>query len=667
MKKMLKYTSLSAIAFVGAVSFSACSSSDDVTVENNPNYNPETNKVKTEFVINVTQPGERTRMTADDAGAGTFQGLNNMKLFCLTGAPVTTDNDISGSTKKINLTSYTTGPSLSGETTNNSSKVYTLYIPVGTTNFLFYATALASISAENKFAKGSLLNNIASATTVATATPAETDIKFNLESIVPSTSSSTVTDPQGYLKTILNGIKDAATTGENAKQWKNISSETGAQWTALKKAFNQFTNQATGSDVRQGSSDAVLSMVSDLFGAVNDVYNAESDVIVKALAKAVLDKIAEYFTVATSTTSPYYSWSGTYKTGTDGATFNSNKYPESQKLPTGSAVITYDNTNGFTFVNNGAMGTAAVSTAYDNFTYPSQLTYYCNSLLRQTTTSKNNTTDWPTTSLNWADDNNEKWSGWTTGAVTAATRAVAMKDNITYGAAQLYSTIKLGDGVGNNTTKPFVDNAAVVTSNEVANNSFDGSTDDKTITLFVHGLLIGGQPDAAQYEYLPQGTGVSKVIYDKFSADGTAVTTSGVSNYTLALDNLIAPTTSVPNPTQATVNIALEMTANKDFYGASGKIKAGQKFYLIGSLDPANGGSITWTNHTSFKSTDTGYNVSRVFIRDAKTVATFTLGENCLKSAYSTIPDLRSTQMLFGISVDLAWKAGLTFDVNIGE
>ena len=111
------------------------------------------------------------------------------------------------------------------------------------------------------------------------------------------------------------------------------------------------------------------------------------------------------------------------------------------------------------------------------------------------------------------------------------------------------------------------------------------------------------------------------------------------------------------------------MRANKDFYGVSGMIKAGQKFYLIGKLDPTTEGltAVIWDDHKSFKVGDTGKGIDRVFIRDAKTVATFTLGPNCLKYAYSTIPDLRSTQMLFGISVDLAWKTGLEFGVTIGE
>ena len=659
MKKNSIFALMSAIALAGTIGFSSCSSSSDEVITN-PDYNPDDNTVKTEFVINVTQPSERanTRMLAADAGAGAFQGINNMKLLCLTGAPASTDNAITA-TKLLPLTSYT-GPAIDdtdATLTNNSSKVYTIYIPVGTTNFLFYATALASVT--NKFAQGSLVNNLTSATTVATATPATTDIKFNLEDIV--STATTVTTPQGYLTTILNGIKNVSITTPSSKTWASTHGATDSHLIALRDAFDQFTNQAntgTTGDVRQGSSDAVLNMVYDLFASVNAVYTNETDETAKALAKAILDKIAESFDVTTGTT---YTWnSSTYKTGTDAATFNSNKYPESQNLPAGSAVIVYDETNGFSFVNDGTMGTAAVSTAYSNFTYPSQLTYYCNSGLWQSTTSKN-TTDYPTTSAAWVTAGN--WSTWTETAVTDATRAVAMKDNITYGAAQLASTIKLGDGVGNNTTKPFVDNAGNVTSNVVANNSFDGSTTDKTINLKVHGMLIGGQPAFAQYEYLPQTDVWSKVIYDRFSVDGTAVNSSGVSNYTLALDNYTAVTT------QKTVNIALEMTADKDFYGVSGKIKSGQKFYLIGSLDPNATGltAVDWAKHTSFKTGDKGQGIDRVFIRDAKTEATFTLGATCLQKAYSTIPDLRSTQMLFGISVDLAWKTGLAFEVTIGE
>ena len=49
MKKCFVYALFSAIAFMGAASFAGCSSSDEVI--NNPDFDPETNTVKTQLAI----------------------------------------------------------------------------------------------------------------------------------------------------------------------------------------------------------------------------------------------------------------------------------------------------------------------------------------------------------------------------------------------------------------------------------------------------------------------------------------------------------------------------------------------------------------------------------------------------------------------------------------
>ena len=46
MKKIFKYAMMGAIALTGAVSFSACSSSEEIV--DNPDYNPVDNTVKTQ-------------------------------------------------------------------------------------------------------------------------------------------------------------------------------------------------------------------------------------------------------------------------------------------------------------------------------------------------------------------------------------------------------------------------------------------------------------------------------------------------------------------------------------------------------------------------------------------------------------------------------------------
>ena len=61
---------------------------------------------------------------------------------------------------------------------------------------------------------------------------------------------------------------------------------------------------------------------------------------------------------------------------------------------------------------------------------------------------------------------------------------------------------------------------------------------------------------------------------------------------------------------------------------------------------------------------------TRIFVQDYMTTAKFKfVADNTsathtssLQNAYITIPDLRSSQLSFGLSVDLDWRIGLLFD-----
>jgi len=134
---------------------------------------------------------------------------------------------------------------------------------------------------------------------------------------------------------------------------------------------------------------------------------------------------------------------------------------------------------------------------------------------------------------------------------------------------------------------------------------------------------------------------------------------------------------------QANVNIALQIkNGNQDFYGKNGLIPKGHTFYLVGTLDlttVASGNKRTTPNvvRTSGEtgvlrsnSTDSGYRIKgeatdHVFMQDYQTVANIKISTNALQSAYSCIPDLRSTEVLFGLSVDLKWESGMTFEVKM--
>ena len=641
MKNRFKYVMMGLTALVGTTSFSGCSSSEEVDI--NPGYDPETGRVKTEFVFNLTQPEERTRQTTEVVGHGDFQGINEMYLFCFDNAPG------SSSTMDANhtfpLDDLGKPEPVHDAVTSNSSKVYTIYIPTGTRNFLFYATVNDAEKNGQPGYYGKLNKTYAAGVT------SVNDITFRLAERVENASDFTT--PQSTLAAILNGIVGVGITEPEALKWAATSGTSDNELAALGQTYDKFVSNASDGDVRQGSGTAVRHVVGDLFSVINDIYAKTTNATAKALAEAILQKIAENFTVTVSGTT--YTWGDSYKSGTSTAVSN---YPSSIGIPDGCAVLEFNKTTGQFVYKNSSTAVSKVSVEYSDVTYPAELTYYCNSGLWNSNVPKE-AASYPTTAVDWMKATTWTNSGWNSDPVSAATRAVAMKENITYGVSQLKATVQ------RNVENKYIDNAAVISGGSASNNEFSGTGEDG-VSFTVTGILIGGQPDVAQFEYLPKSTSFNKVIYDPFpdlSASKLPASDNGktITNYTLVLDNFTV------NETQSKVYVALEVMADKSFYGVSGYIKAGQKFYLIGELDPESTTlePVDWSKQTSFEYGDTGYGADRVFIRDAVTTATFTIGKDALQRAYSTIPDLRSTQMFFGLSVDLQWKAGLNFNVII--
>ena len=201
------------------------------------------------------------------------------------------------------------------------------------------------------------------------------------------------------------------------------------------------------------------------------------------------------------------------------------------------------------------------------------------------------------------------------------------------------------------------------------------------------GLLIGGVEAEMGWNYVakaetPQFT---SFIYDK-DIVSTAIPAFGSGssqpNYTLVWDNW--------NPAnvghkQNVVYIALEFEnhSGRDFWGRNNLIRNGAKFYVTGKLDPDVVKKNSSDYYTATEAEDDRslgvawptnyalppYNASgntikerRVFIQDFTTTVNFVLGETSLQKALVALPDLRSTQISLGLSVDLNWSSGITFD-----
>ena len=287
--------------------------------------------------------------------------------------------------------------------------------------------------------------------------------------------------------------------------------------------------------------------------------------------------------------------------------------------------------------------------------YPAPVAYYANTPLRSS--DSNSQFSWPATTTTW--DANTSWSDLTDNVVRSTTRKIALRNNINYGVASLQTSV-----ICNEPT--LLDNAGVAI-NVTKDNG-----------LPVTGIIIGGQPESVKWNYVTTANQNEGIIYDKnVVSDMRAISdgsTEPTVNYTLVFDNC------VPTGDQEPVNIAIELVNNTgvDFKGKDGIVADGQKFYLVGKLEIENENLTGWpvsydtdeSNHTDgklYKSYEGRYPVEanklRVFIQDYTTVAKFTIKN--LKNAYVTIPDLRASKLQLGLSVDLEWKTGLTFDVPI--
>ena len=188
------------------------------------------------------------------------------------------------------------------------------------------------------------------------------------------------------------------------------------------------------------------------------------------------------------------------------------------------------------------------------------------------------------------------------------------------------------------------------------------------------GILIGGQSKKVGWDYLPKASTTSDknpvgYVYDCTITGSGVIPTEGSStpSYTLVFDNYTTATTG-----QEAVYVALELENNSgsDFYGEHGLIRNGGTFYLIGQLDPTGKTAPTWPTYhplPPYKADGSSIQTPRVFMQDYMTSVNFVIGENSLKHAYLTTPDLRYSALTLGLSVDLHWSTGLNFgDVVLG-
>ncbi|MDY3848433.1 MAG: hypothetical protein SOZ58_08970 [Prevotella sp.] len=644
MNRINHYFINGAIALLSTAGFVACSSSDDVTdTPVNPSYDGKS--VKTQFAINIASASKtKTRMTGDNtqASGSQFLGMKNIYLLPITGTPATT-SEIS---KAIPLDNVSNTNSIGTSDALSASKSSTVYsdvnVPVGTDNFLFYGTSPMGTDATGKFDKGVIGNNLASATKV-------DDIEFNLEKI----SRSGLATPKSTLISWLTNIAAAkATVNSTETNWASLSGTgTAGDEVTLKQAYTNFTS------LKAGSAAAILETVHRLYDVCYPISKGSGDY--KDLAGAIITAIQGTDACGVSYTAPSESSAASTIAWKLNVPTTVTKFPTEQNFPDGSMVLTWSTAT--PAVPSYVLETQSATSNQNNMNvskvcYPAPVAYYANTPLRASDSNSDFT--WPSTTSNW-DTNNQWTSMFNDNVVKSTTKKIALRNNINYGVASLKTTVKCNEA----TLLDYADVAINVT---------------KENGLPVTGIIIGGQPETVKWNYVTTGTSNEGVIYDKNVVTSMKAPSDGsdpLVNYTLVFDNYVTAAQQEP------VSIAIELVNNTgvDFKGKDGNIvAAGQKFYLVGKLEIADKTLKGWpvsydtdeNSHTDgylYKSYDGRYPVNsstlRVFIQDYTTIANFTIKE--LKNAYVTIPDLRASKLQLGLSVDLNWQSGLTYDIDL--
>lgn len=599
---MKKLSSFFLMGTVALAGLGVMSSCSSDDLGNDSTTNPgETKAVKTQFALNIPRANGGTRMSGDNAQANK-NFLGMEDIRMYSFKGEPTASSTSTAT-------FTLANIASGISETASSKIYSdVSVPVGTTHFLFYAHAPQGTTDADKFELGVL--NLTNPETDATATS-------GISAALVAVKKEDTASPAALLG-ILNGVAGVTNWAD-----ADATSELG-------KLYAKYTSAKAGS---ANSIRLTLQSLYNNLGGIVTGANADAQTV----AKAIRTKIEESFNKTTATDG-YVTLA--YK---DGSAYST--YPNNINLPDGAVQLSFDATNKFTYAATSSL-TGIQNLNASKICFPAAIYYFQSSDLAATA-KELDSNEWPKTTTKWTTATTAPWlkdatnlaDGWTSD-VKATTRSIAMRQNINYGVANLATTVKCG-------AASLPDNTDLTVTDP---SEFAGTVTVPDAGFTVTGLLIGGQPTKVGFDFQPTSDAeYVQTVYDK-NLNGI-VAMNGVAstpNYTIVLPNDKGRGVADQNK----VNVAIELTNNSSvaFRGADGIIPAGGKFYLVGQLDPKDHNVTNVANPA-------------VFMSDYMTTMNLTI--KSLKSAYNTIPDLRSTKLQLGLSVDLDWQAGLQFDVEI--
>lgn len=611
MKKFRFFSFASAMLLASAAGMVSCSS-DSIEPTSGPGATGQV--VKTQFAINIPYGGNSstnqakkvTRMTDEmtQQSGKPFRGISDIVLLTFNGNPST-----DGNTEATSIIDIGTDGNAYAQ--DKHSKLYRdIEIPVGTNHMLFYGRATKKSDATD-FQAGKITDKGDKKTEKTLA-----NISHELTPINSRANFTTDTDA-GKIIDALNSIANAKVQDEEYT-WATTETETTrpAWLTENEKKFLAARYKEFIS-LKAGSRTSVVAFIKNLQTALVGETGEPTIHAERKLTKEIYDKCVAALTA-----------------------IESIDFPGKFKLPDGVATLSWA-TGGFAYNTPGNVTIGnGNSINYQKICYPAELSYFVNTTTMVSDKDMSNLSEFPTYE-NWTKPTGANWEGkdFTNTAVAKTTRTVGLKDPVQYSVAVLKSTVRCKEATLEDNAKDaggFKANQSIT----VNDNSFP-----------VTGILIGGQPASVDWKYEPASSETfENTIYDN-AMNGSmyakyASEAPTVGNYTLVFDN---KKTGAENSVYVTIELTNK--SGQAFYGKDGIIQKDTKFYLVGILNPNKEGLPKPAG------------VNRVFVQDYVTTANFKIKD--LKSAYNCIPDLRTSGINVGLAVDLSWKEGITFDVEI--
>lgn len=744
----------------GAVAIVGCQR-EPVNV--NSTYDPDTQSVTTQFVLNVaTEQNNSTKMSADAVQKNNnFLGITNAQL--LTYATSASASAISAGSSFVNDPNLTAGKvhnlgtvystamiTPEDNQTSSSHRVLDLSIPTQTDAVLFYATAVNSHKSTNGARQGSMTMHI---------DPSPKNTYFDMDARIGLMTDSYY-QSANLIALILNyvarsnvgaqepGEKQDGYSGLGPLAWKTLghlyeynhdkmhgrtvspidpARELKALEEQLGLAYSTITYVENG-EYRSASATSIIAVMAEIDRMARAAMAATPNFAEEANAKRLANNIHSRITLFFDSTNDYEfkplsdiktavtgilgisetDWNSYYKL----ALSDMNEFPrKGYHIPSGAAQLGItrggfpDEDDEFFYrIPNQALLNQVNKFQPSHYLYPAELAYYVNSPLRVTDKSGLVESSYPDGVNTWDTATSWATNGWYFGKVVSTTKGVAVRYNIHYGVALLKSAVawsaKTDDGSANLTY--LEDNRSLKTNGQEPNNKIYLSASSapagaSTAKFELTGVLIGGQVDRVNWQFLKYGgdpgthdqtqgdfpadhTDFNYVVYDdaingatfndsdEMTGGAPVPTAVGNENYTLVFDNY-DPTKDADN--QRDVYVALEFRNNGDpFWGKENIIPTGGTFYLLAKLPHGTINSDNWpTNYQipPLNTDGTSQKISRVFIQDFMTTAIFRIGQSTLQHAFVSVPNLSTTQMSLGLSVDLSWSTGLSFDVEMKE